>query len=227
VASSVIWPRPLVAQGIEAVEAVLRIVQIIDELDLGDLARIPLLGPNDCRTMERCERGLRLLRAVRQLKTPSSINNYEAWMASSDNSANCGSALLGGNISRFNELWGALAANVQNCCNGNWQADDEYVSHRGGSDSGGGDTVLSQGGASGGSSSKCISNPWLGKFLGVHENGQLVMWPGCSGGGEKWEIQSNGCIFNPWLNKYLGVHENGQLVMWPRCSGGGEKWEIQ
>src|SRR3989304_3420773 len=75
---------------------------------------------------------------------------------------------------------------------------------------GGGPIIISPG-------EKCISNPWLGKFLGVHENGQLVMWPRCSGGGEKWDIQSNGCIFNPWLNKYLGVHENGQLVMWPRC----------
>ena len=69
-----------------------------------------------------------------------------------------------------------------------------------------------------------IYNPWLNKYLGVHGNGQLVMWPTNTGEGEKWQIRNDGCIYNPWLNKYLGVHGNGQLVMWPQCSD-GEKWQ--
>lgn len=73
---------------------------------------------------------------------------------------------------------------------------------------------------------KSIYNPWLKKYLGVHENGQIVMWPQNTGTGERWQLNSDGCIYNPWLKKYLGVHETGEIVMWPRCST-GEQWQVK
>jgi len=183
VISRVISPRLVMAQSaVEAMAAILEIIKGFDQLDLGDISCVTLLGPNDCRSWERCDAGLGYVRALRN-GLPSSAHNFEAWMAASSMRRDCGHALLGGNISRFNELYGALVANVQNCCNGNWQVADEKVVNRRVSGSGGGDIILSETG------DQCIFNPWLNKYLGVHENGQLVMRPRCSGSGEKWEIQ--------------------------------------
>jgi len=76
------------------------------------------------------------------------------------------------------------------------------------------------------SNTKSISNNMLKKYLGVHENGEIVMWPSNTGTGERWQVMGNGCIYNPWLKKFLGVHENGTIVMWPNCST-GEKWQVK
>jgi hypothetical protein len=70
-----------------------------------------------------------------------------------------------------------------------------------------------------------ISNLMLSKYLGVHETGQIVMWPTNTGMGERWYVTELGCIYSPWLEKFLGVHETGEIVMWPQCST-GEKWKI-